>query len=278
MPRFLVALVPCLLCAAAAAQLATSPNARLDALEFDGATGGASSLAFAVNAALPWVSGSAASATRQAELGLLAGYDPFPATAPLVYGLAPWFGTRDGGTAVLLSGMNLQKQGAAASLAVSFDLSPATNLSVLSNTQAALVTPAGPMGPVDVRATTIHGGHVLDDGYVYTPAVIAAPTAAIGGSVAVRDVGPTPAPFELYTSPFTTTLPLPPYGVLLIGPASVFKVAKSTYPASGVHTAVFAVPNDPLLFGVAFHFQAVAVLSVAPLTIVLTNRSSTLFQ
>jgi len=133
------------------------------------------------------------------------------------------------------------------------------------------------MGPVDVHLSTLHGGDTLEGGYVYTPAVLAAPSAAIGAQVSVRDLGPAGAPFELWTSPFSTSLPLPPYGVLLIGPASVFKLVQAAYPAHGVHEAVFPVPNDATLSGVPFHFQAVAILSVAPLSILLTNRSSTLF-
>lgn len=259
-------------------QLASGPSARLDALEYDAAAGGSCSIGAAGWFAIPWIAGPALGPNAGGALGFLAACDPEPTNAPVLFGITPWFGTKDGGSGAMLSGLNFQKLGAGASLTALIGGNTASSIAVLSDTQVSLSTPPGAMGPADVRVATLFGADALLAGYVYTPAVLADPTAAIGSGFDVRDLGPAGKLFQLWTSPFATSVPLPPYGVLLIGPSSVFKLVEAAYPAGAIHTLALSVPNDPVLSGLPFHFQSVAILSLAPPVILLTNRSTTVFQ
>ncbi|HKX46250.1 MAG TPA: IPT/TIG domain-containing protein, partial [Planctomycetota bacterium] len=213
----------------------------------------------------------------RAHLGFLGGADPEPTNAPVVFGLTPPFGPGAGGTPVLVSGLHFDHLGAGPTLDIVIGSASATDLVVLGDTQVTLKTPPGDLGPADVRVLNANGFDVLPDAFVFTPAVVAPAQAPIGSSVTLADYGPVGGIFSLWMSPFTTSIPLPPWGTLLIGPSQLVKVAEQPYPAPhGVHELVLGVPNDPTLAGLPVHFQAAAVTSLAPLTIVLTNRSTTL--
>ncbi len=72
--------------------------------------------------------------------------------APVISTLSPNQGSKAGGTTVIVTGMNLT-----GATAVSFGGMPATSFTVDSPIQITAVSPAGSLGPVDVRVTTPHG-------------------------------------------------------------------------------------------------------------------------
>lgn len=52
------------------------------------------------------------------------------------------------------------------------------------------------------------------------------------------------------------SVPVPPYGTLLLDPATLAILAQAAIPAGGVFTLTLQIPNDPGLSGVTPHFQA----------------------
>ncbi|TAJ23714.1 MAG: hypothetical protein EPO68_02520, partial [Planctomycetota bacterium] len=219
------ALLSLLLAAPLAAQLPSSPGYSVIDWQLASAGGPLASNGFASHAALLWTGGQLASANHTVEIGFLAAHDPQPTNAPVIFAIAPGFGTKDGGAPVALSGINFDKLGSGASFALSIGGASATSVSVVSNTQATATTPAGAMGPADVVASTTFGAGTLAGGYVYTPAVVASPTAVPGGSLTVKNYGPLGGLFELWWSPVTTFIPFPPYGTILIGPSPATKLS-----------------------------------------------------
>jgi uncharacterized protein YhjY with autotransporter beta-barrel domain len=88
--------------------------------------------------------------------------------APIITSLSPTSGTTTGGQIVTITGTNLT-----GTSAVSFGGVAATGVTVVSDTQITLVTPAHAAGAVDVAVTTPGGATTLAAGFTYT---IAAPT------------------------------------------------------------------------------------------------------
>lgn len=264
------------LAAPLAAQLPSSASYSLLDWQLASAGGPQASNAFAVHGALLWAGGQLVSTNHTVELGFLAAHDPQPTNAPVIFAITPGFGAKEGGTSVALSGINFDKLGSGASFALSIGGASATGVSVVSNTQATATTPAGAMGPADVVASTVFGSDTLAGGYVYTPAVVAQPTAVPGGSLTVKNYGPLGGLFELWWSPLTTFIPLPPYGTILIGPSPATKLTAGFYTApDGINTKVIAVPSGPGLSGLQVHFQSVSIVTSPTLSILLTNRSTT---
>jgi hypothetical protein len=260
----------------AGAQLPSSASYALIDWQLASAGGPLASNAFASHSALLWAGGHLVSPNHTVEFGFLAAHDPQPTNAPVIFAITPPFGTKDGGAPVALSGINFDKLGSGATFALTIGGSSASGISVVSNTQATATTPAGAMGPADVVASTVFGANTLSGGYVYTPAVVAAPTALPGGTLTVKNYGPLGGLFELWWSPVTTFIPLPPYGTILIGPSPATKQAAGFYTApDGINTKVFNVPSGPGLSGVQVHFQSVSIVTSPVLTITLTNRSTT---
>ena len=266
-----------LLAASTAAQVAASPLYRLDTFAFDASGGGQSSPASAGWNHAADAGGALGSPGFTAHLGLLGAVDPEPTNAPVVFGATPPFGPGAGGTPVTVSGLHFQHLGAGPTVTARVGGTPVVGLSVLSDTQLAFTTPSGALGPALLEVASVYGSDADPDGFVYTPAVVASAVAPIGGAVTVTDYGPPGVLFSLQMSPVATSIPLPPWGTLLIGPAPLIKVVEKQYPApDGVHVLPLPVPSDPSLAGAVVHFQAAAVLSFTPLVLVLTNRSTTL--
>jgi hypothetical protein len=258
------------------AQLPASTNWTIQDWQFASAGGPECSTGFAAHTALLWVGAHAASPNYAAEIGFLGAHDPEPTNAPVVFAITPYFGPQQGGSAIALSGINFDKFGVGPSFALTIGGAPATGLSVVSNTQVTATTPAGAMGPANVVASTSFGSDSVPGGFIYTPAVVASATAVPGGTIQVKNYGPLGALFDLWWSPVTTFIPLPPYGTILIGPTPATKQASGFYIGpDGINTKTFPVPSGPGLSGLQVHFQSVSIIVTPTLSIQLTNRSTT---
>jgi len=109
------------------------------------------------------------------------------------------------------------------------------------------------------------------------PAVAASPCAPIGGAVRVFDYGPPGAGFMLFVSTATTSMPVPPFGTLLIGPSPVATL-QGPVPYTGTsapNTLQLGLPNNPAFRGLALYFQSLALNTPAAL---LTNRAAAVLR
>jgi hypothetical protein len=114
-------------------------------------------------------------------------------------------------------------------------------------------------------------GHLV--AWSCAPAVAATPCARVGGAVRVDAAGPAGGVFVLAASPIACELPLPPWGMLRIGPSPLWELLSLVpFAAGGPHASLWPLPGDPALAGASLHFQAFAVDGAAA---VLTNRAST---
>ncbi len=262
-----------------AAQVAQSPGYRLLGLELDAGGGGSASSTHAAFVTLQDGAGAGLdSGLGGAAVGFVAIHDPTPTILPVVFAVSPSYGPEAGGTAVTISGLNFTK--GTGSVTADVDGNPLTSVQVVSDMQLQALTPPGTRGPRDVGVQTSLGSTMLAGGFVYTPAVVAPPAAAIGGLLDLENYGEPGGVFDLYYSNVTTQIPVPPYGELLIGPTPLITLAAGqSYPApDGVALVQVPVPNTPALVGQSLHFQSLAVLSFAPLDLQLTNRASVVFQ
>lgn len=260
----------------AAAQLPSSASFSVLDWQLASAGGPECSVGHAAHSALLWTGANLSSANHTAAIGFLGAHDPQPTNAPVIFAITPGFGPKEGGGAVALAGINFDKFGAAPTFALTIGGANASGVTVVSNTQATATAPAGAMGPADVVASTSFGSDSVTGGYIYTPAVVAQATAVPGGSLTVKNYGPLGALFELWWSPVTTFIPLPPYGTILIGPSPATKQAAGFYSApDGINTKVIGVPSGPGLSGLQVHFQSLSIITSPVLSIQLTNRSTT---
>ena len=110
--------------------------------------------------------------------------------APTVTGVSPGFGTATGGTAVVVTGTGFRSE-----TAVTFGLTIAGTVTVNSDTQLTVTTPAHAAGQVDVTVTNTTGTSpvAIGDGYIYdaTPTVTAVtpPAGTVGGGASVTITG-----------------------------------------------------------------------------------------
>src|SRR5262245_14366310 len=103
----------------ASAQLASSAGARLAGFSLEGSGGGLASLDAAGLVLVGDLSaGGLASPNYRATLGFLGAGEPPPALAPVVFGVQPAFGPREGGTALSLTGLNFDRFGLGATVTV----------------------------------------------------------------------------------------------------------------------------------------------------------------
>lgn len=269
------------LAAATSAQVGTSASFRLDGLELDAAGGGASA---SNTAAFTQVDGSGAptlsSSGFQAEVGFLAVHDAAAGAAPAIFALTPNYGVMEGGDPFAIHGQGFIAQGAAGSVAVTVGGVPATNVILVSDTRIDAVAPAGSSGPHDLAVTTLLGTGVASDGFVHTPAVVTSPVWGLGSEVEILNLGYISGFFDMWYSNTTTFLPIPPFGVLEIGPVPLLQAyGVEHYPApDGVHVTKLSVPLNPGLVGTPLHFQSIAFLSLTPPDIRLTNKASIVYQ
>lgn len=109
------------------------------------------------------------------------------------------------------------------------------------------------------------------------PAIAASQCTPIGLSVRIDDYGPSGGVYVMAGSTATTSIPVPVWGTLLIGPSPIIILAGPTvYPGtSGPSTVFLGIPPNPAFQGLSLHFQTLALASP---TDMLTNRASTLLQ
>lgn len=221
-----------------------------------------------------------ASASYSAEVGFLAMHDPGATKAPLIFSLTPEYGFMDEDTALTVGGMNFVQGGNAGSVSLEVGGLLVGDLSVVSDTQLTGTVLASSSGPKDVKVTSEIGSETRDDGFVHTPGLWLPEALDVGTVLTMKNYGPIGASFDVWVSPNQTFIPLPPFGVIEIGPAPIFSVLSGvTYPApDGVHTVASLVPDNPTLVGVKLHFQTVAVLSIVPLDVRLTNSRTVVYE
>ena len=95
------------------------------------------------------------------------------------------------------------------------------------------------------------------------PRLAAPPCAALGSELRVDATGPLGAHFALAVSTSATEVPLPPFGVLRIGPDPIVWLLPAT-PFLGYavpHAGRWTLPDDAGLIGTSLHFQALALLT-----------------
>jgi hypothetical protein len=179
----------------------------------------------------------------------------------------------------LVLGLHFDRNGTAGIVGVAVGGQPATAVNVLSDTTLTAVAPPGAYGPADVTVSTALGLGRAPQAYVYSPGLVASAVAWQTGTLSIANYGPPGASFQTQFSTAATSIPLPPFGTLLIGPAPILDgIALTLYPASGVSEIAVPVPSSPSAAGVTLHFQSAAILSFAPLDVKLVNRASTLLQ
>ena len=90
---------------------------------------------------------------------------------------------------------------------------------------------------------------------------------------------PTAITPKALASAFETSIPLPPFGVLEIGPTPLVAALTGVmYPGpDGVHVIQAQVQPNPTLVGKAVHIQSVAILSFVPFDVRLTNKATVSF-
>lgn len=261
------------LAAPAAAQVASSPGFEALAIELDGGAGLAVSPGHAAALTLDGLAGALASPLRGAELGLLPGAEPLSGDAPVVLAVVPHHGDAAGGTPVTVHGLGLDGPGLDAQIANA----PLAGLAPLSGTELQATTPPGPHGPADVTLQTVFGKTIAPGAFAFTPAVLSPPAVAVGGQLALTNLGTPGTAFVASYSTVTTNLPLPGIGVLLIGPAPILEVVPlTTLGATGSHEVSLPIPANPALAGVPLHFQSLSLTLEAVPELTLTNRSTTL--
>ena len=205
--------------------------------------------------------------------GMLNAHLRFARCAPHVLGVSPGGGDVAGGTALAVHGLNFDKPGVAGSLTVQIGDGPPIAATAVSDTELQVAAPAGTPGPVDLGVTTPYGTASLADAFGYWPAVLVSSPVAIGATAELANWGPPGGVYEAWASTVTTSLPLPPFGTLLIGPIPLLKIVAGAYPADATPAVkALAVPADAQLAGLDLHFQSVAVSS-GP-TIALSNRAT----
>jgi hypothetical protein len=254
------------------AQLAASPGVRLAAFSLDGSGGGLASLDTAGHLALGDLSGGELVSPRyRATLGFLGANDPQVTNSPVVFGVQPAYGPREGGTQLSLTGLNFDKFGAGASLSVTVGGHIASSVLVKSSSLITLVVPAGVSGPADIVVSDSLGTGTRHAAFLYTPAVTATPVVPLGGELALRNYGPPGQEFLSLVSLTTCALPMR-FGTLLVGPNFIELLSPTPYPSpDGVSEAFYTVPQDVALSGLVAHFQSLSISQLQPLQATFTN-------
>lgn len=193
----------------------------------------------------------------------------------MLFGIAPHYGPKAGGTAVTISGINFDKFGSGGTIQVKFGGIAATSIVVHSNSMITCVTPAGFSGPRAVQVSSSYGAAVDPDGFLYTPAITTTPVVPLGGTLEMRNYGPPGAAYVTFVSTSTGVSPTP-YGPLLIGPSPFLQLTPMLpYPlGDGISPIDIVVPMLPSLHGIVAHFQTLSV-SIPLASSSFTNASST---
>ncbi|MEM7306252.1 MAG: VCBS repeat-containing protein [Planctomycetota bacterium] len=98
-------------------------------------------------------------------------------------------------------------------------------------------------------------------------------TPRLGKPLQLDVYGPAAGVYGLAYSPTATVIPLAPFGVLRIDPATLLVFGSGSLDGAGEATAAFTVPATPPLVGVPMHWQALVGADFASLRF--TNRETT---
>ena len=203
---------------------------------------------------------------------------------PLVFGVAPALGHKDGGEPVAVHGFELDDTPGVASVLLADQ--PATSVSTTSNTVLSATSAAGlnefanPLGRGNVEVTTSAGTGALADGFVYGPALSEEAPPQVGAPYAV-DLHLHPGDFYLLALGASVpglAVPVPPFAgaaEILLG---VKQLVGLTLAPEGMASFGLPVPADASLIGATVEFQALALTSLAPLAGSFTNRLETTIQ
>ncbi|MBI3817741.1 MAG: IPT/TIG domain-containing protein [Planctomycetes bacterium] len=262
-------------------QAAQSANYQLDAFELVCEAGGNSSPAFAQFANISIGSSVAINSNNFSfELGFLPLVDPQPTNGPVVFGVTPDFSPVTGEASITVSGLNFNKYGVGGSLAVNVGNTPASGVTLVSDTVAKFAAPAAAPGYLDVTVTTSLGSDTLSGGLLYTAALS---TYGIGtpGCTGVEGIGAGNLPKVGTRSFIITGTNTPPssLGLGIVGDAadvagsdpfflgfllhvdlfqSVFISAIDFYSdESGDAQAQAEIPNNPSIIGQTYFAQSI---------------------
>lgn len=186
----------------------------------------------------------------------------------------PVTGDHTGGTVVTLVGSKLGAIGTP--LTVRFNGIPSQNAQFLGVNYITVVTPAGLVGPTDIEVTVPNGTVLLDDAFLFLPAVTGGGATPIGQTSVLTITGKVGDSYALFAGAVTASLPAAPHGTLLLDPAFMLLLLSQPFPAGAPSTTLaLQIPNDPGLVGLTAWFQAAVgnLLPGSPATY-FTNRAA----
>jgi hypothetical protein len=110
------------------------------------------------------------------------------------------------------------------------------------------------------------------------PRLVQTGTPALGQTVALYTTGLPGDLFGVFLAAGTAALPLPPFGTLLLDPATLTALGAGAVPANGTAATPLPVPNLAALVGLTVHFQALVGANLPAGVGALTNRASMTIQ
>ncbi len=217
-----------------------------------------------------------------ADTGTAAIDASLPAGEVLLFGLDPPVGDKEGGEPIRVLGFGLDAPGVPQ---VRLGGIPATGETIVSNTQISAVTAAGvdgfgnPRGAVDVLMLHSLGFDILDDGFVYAPALVA-PHPFRVGSPATIDVHTSAGSFYMvwFGSATGFGFPVPPFEGSAVVVLFLIAIAPLQQAAADVASLTAKLADNPSLAGLNLNFQGLTVSSLAPVAGEFTNQLSVVIQ
>jgi hypothetical protein len=98
-------------------------------------------------------------------------------------------------------------------------------------------------------------------------------TPGIGQPISIQIWDQSLSEFYLFLSLGTATIPVPPFGKLLLDPTFGFRIVLHGYFSFSSYTTISGtIPNDPSLHGLTFSLQSLVGASVSNLQAYFTNR------
>lgn len=192
----------------------------------------------------------------------------FVGDVPLVTGVRPGLGDRDGGEIVTVFGYNFQAAGAGPN-AVTFDGIGAVAPVTTGNTQVRVTTPFGidanfnPLVETEVQVTNLNGTHKVQKAFNFTPGLVASNHAQLNRRFRIRGHG---NPGDFMVLFFGETFPgvtaaTPPFSgefatvlnFILITPIP------QAVPADAFSAFELVMPSNTPLIGFLMEFQAIIV-------------------
>jgi uncharacterized protein (TIGR03790 family) len=179
-------------------------------------------------------------------------------------------GPHQGGTVITLSGRDFTNPDLST---ITFDGIPSPTIDTLSRTQMTCVTPALEPGIYDVRVTTPFGQSQLTDAYLSLPAMVMGGTPGIGQQISITTWDQPLSELFMFLSLGTATIPVPPFGKLLLDPTLGFRIIlHAQFSFLSTFTITGTIPDDPGLHGLTFYLQGLVGPSVPNLQAYFTNR------